>query len=71
VLRERMERAQANPDPLRGYVTAMRQDPQSRGGIGLARIRFEAALDLTLEVDGENVTVHAQGPLAQPARLAL
>lgn len=70
VLRARMERAQANPDPLQAYVTAMREDPHSRGGIGLARIRFEAALDLALEVEGQKVTVHAQGPLVSPARLA-
>jgi anti-sigma regulatory factor (Ser/Thr protein kinase) len=70
VLRQRMQRAQADPDPLQAYVTAMREDPESRGGIGLARIRFEAALDLALEVDGERVTVHAQGRLAVPARLA-
>ncbi len=70
VLRERMQRAQANPDPLEAYVAAMREDPDSRGGIGLARIRFEAALDLLLEVEGEKVTVHAHGPLAAPARLA-
>jgi hypothetical protein len=48
----------------------MREDPESRGGIGLARIRFEAALDLALEVDGERVTVLAHGPLAPPASLA-
>jgi hypothetical protein len=70
VLRERMARAQANPDPLDAYVAAMREAPGVRGGIGLARIRFEAALDLALDVEGEKVTVHAQGPLAAPARLA-
>jgi hypothetical protein len=70
VLRDRMQRAQANPDPLEAYVAALREAPDSKGGIGLARIRYEAALDLVLEVDGERVTVLAQGPLASPERLA-
>jgi hypothetical protein len=70
VLRDRMQRTQSHPDPLEAYVAAMREDPESRGGIGLARIRFEAALDLVLEVEGEKVTVRAQGPLAAPERLA-
>ncbi len=66
VLRERLLRAQSFANPLDGYVAAMRADPESRGGIGLARIRFEAALDLALEVDGEKVTVRAAGPLNAP-----
>ena len=44
----------------------MREDPESRGGIGLARIRFEAGLELELEVSGQKITVHAVGPLAAP-----
>jgi hypothetical protein len=67
VLRTRLERAQSHADPLQAYVAAMSEDPTSRGGIGLARIRFEAALDLALEVEGGKVTVHAAGPLAAPA----
>ena len=47
-------------------MAALREDPESRGGIGLARIRFEAALDLALEVQGERVTITAAGPLAAP-----
>jgi hypothetical protein len=66
VLRERLRRMQSFPNPLDGYVAAMREDPDSRGGIGLARIRFEAALDLVLEVDGEKVTIRAAGPLMAP-----
>jgi hypothetical protein len=66
VLRERLRRMQSFPNPLDGYVAAMREDPNSRGGIGLARIRFEAALDLALEVDGEKVTIRAAGPLMAP-----
>jgi anti-sigma regulatory factor (Ser/Thr protein kinase) len=66
VLRSRLDKAQSHPDPLEAYVEAMREDPHSRGGIGLARIRFEAALDLALEVDGDRVTIRAAGPLAAP-----
>lgn len=70
VFRSRVDRTQSHRNPLDGYVEAMREDPHSRGGIGLARVRFEAALDSALEVDGERVTIHADGPLmpdpAQP-----
>lgn len=66
VLRERLARAQADPNPLQAYVAAMRESPHSRGGIGLARIRFEAALELALEIHGETVTIHARGPLSPP-----
>jgi hypothetical protein len=66
VLRARLHKTQSHANPLDGYVEAMREDPHSRGGIGLARVRFEAALDLALEVEGEKVTIHAAGPLAAP-----
>jgi two-component sensor histidine kinase len=63
ILRTRLHRTLAHENALEGYVAAMREDPESRGGIGLARIRFEAALDLALFVDGERVTIRAAGPL--------
>jgi anti-sigma regulatory factor (Ser/Thr protein kinase) len=66
VLRERLGRTLSHEDPLEGYLAAMKDDPHSRGGIGLARIRFEAALELDLEVAGERVTMHATGPLRAP-----
>jgi hypothetical protein len=66
VLRARLTKTQSHRSPLEGYVQAMREDPESRGGIGLARIRYEAALDLALEVEGEKVTIHAAGPLTAP-----
>jgi anti-sigma regulatory factor (Ser/Thr protein kinase) len=66
VLRDRLDKTLAHADPLEGYVAAMRDDPESRGGIGLARIRFEAALELALDVEGERVTVRAVGPLVVP-----
>lgn len=70
-LRDRLERTLAHADPLEGYVEALRSDPESRGGIGLARIRYEAALELALLVDGARVTVQAAGPLSAPAPAAL
>ena len=66
VLRSRLARNRSHASPLAGYVAAMREDPESRGGIGLARIRFEAGLELELEVSGQKITVHAVGPLAAP-----
>lgn len=66
VLRSRLARTLSHANPLDGYVAAMREAPEERGGIGLARIRFEAALDLEIEVEGEKVTVHAAGLLAVP-----
>ena len=66
VLRDRLGKMLEHANPLAGYVAAMREDPGSRGGIGLARIRFEAALDLALDVQGERVTVRAAGPLVAP-----
>lgn len=64
VLRARVDRVQAQPDPLAGYLEAMRTDPTSRGGLGLSRVRFESDLDLGVEVHGGRVTVHAAGALA-------
>jgi anti-sigma regulatory factor (Ser/Thr protein kinase) len=66
ILRERLGRTVAHANPLQGYLAAMKEDPHSRGGIGLARIRFEAALELDLEVAGGRITMHATGPLAAP-----
>jgi anti-sigma regulatory factor (Ser/Thr protein kinase) len=71
VLRTRLDRTQSYANPLEGYVAAMREDPESRGGIGLARIRFEAALDLALQVDGERVTIRAAGPFVPPEPVLL
>ncbi len=67
VLRERLAAIAAHPDPLSAYVAAMREAPGRRGGLGLPRIRYEAALELELEHEDDRVTVHAHGPLAVPA----
>src|SRR5574340_279801 len=57
-LRERLAEIAAHPDPLAAYLSAMREAPHSRGGLGLPRILYEAALELELEVDhaGDRVT---------------
>ncbi len=66
VLRERLAAIHAHGDPLTGYLAAMHESPESRGGIGLSRVRFEAALELEMSHDDGRVTVHAHGPLAPP-----
>lgn len=66
VLRERLAALAAHPDPLTAYVAAMRESPDTRGGLGLPRVRYEAALELELTHEDRRVTVHAHGPLASP-----
>jgi hypothetical protein len=45
----------------------MRETPVStRGGLGLARVRFEAQLELSVSRNGGELTVHASGPLRAP-----
>jgi anti-sigma regulatory factor (Ser/Thr protein kinase) len=63
----RLERLNSEPDALRGYLRAMNETPAaSRGGLGLARIRFEAQLELSVIREGRLVTVLARGPLDAP-----
>ena len=66
VLRERIATIASQRDPLEGYLAAMHENPDGRGGIGLSRVRFEAALELEGTHDDGLVTVHAHGPLAPP-----
>jgi anti-sigma regulatory factor (Ser/Thr protein kinase) len=63
----RLEQLNAEPDALRGYLKAMQESPTAhRGGLGLARVRFEAQLDLTVIREGQRVTILARGPLDAP-----
>ena len=62
-LRERLARIYLDQDPLTAYVRTMGEDLSGRGGLGLARVRFEAGLELDLSEDDDRVTVHASGPL--------
>ncbi len=71
VLRERVAAIAAHPDPLAAYLAAMKESPDTRGGLGLPRVRYEAELDLEVTHEGDRVTVHAHGPLAQPQRAAI
>jgi hypothetical protein len=55
------------PDALRHYMAAMKESPSHvRGGLGLARIRFECQLDLSVSRSGGRITVHASGALRTP-----
>jgi anti-sigma regulatory factor (Ser/Thr protein kinase) len=68
VLRERVDRMNGEPDALRHYLEAMRAAPKNaRGGLGLARVRFEAQLELSVSRSAGRVTVHASGKLCPPA----
>lgn len=71
VLRERLERMAAEPDALKFYVATMRETPMNaRGGLGLARVHFEAQLDLSAAWAEGHVTVVAVGRLRPPAIVA-
>jgi len=64
----RIEGMYGEPDALTHYLKAMDDTPSSeRGGLGLARVRFECQLDLTVSRLEGRVTVHATGPLRAPA----
>jgi anti-sigma regulatory factor (Ser/Thr protein kinase) len=66
-LQGRVSHINAEPDALRSYLRAMEEAPSSsRGGLGLARIRFEAQLELAVIREGRRVTVLARGPLNAP-----
>ena len=68
LLRDRIAAIASQQDPLQGYLAAMHENPEGRGGIGLSRVRFEASLELEVTHDDGQVTVHAHGPLAPPAQ---
>jgi len=66
-LRERIERMNGEPDALAHYVQMMRENPAStRGGLGLARVRFEAQLEISVRREAGRVIVEACGPLRAP-----
>jgi anti-sigma regulatory factor (Ser/Thr protein kinase) len=67
-LKERVARMNSEPDALRHYLAEMSTSPATvRGGLGLARVRFEAQLALSVTRSGGRVTVHASGALRAPA----
>jgi anti-sigma regulatory factor (Ser/Thr protein kinase) len=68
VLREKVETMNREPDALAHYLGAMKRAPQTtRGGLGLARVRFEAQLHVSVSRSAGRVTVHATGALCPPA----
>ncbi|SRR6266568_624205 len=67
-LQVRLAKLQAE-EPLAGYVHAMADDPKAPGGLGLARIRYEAQLELEVIESGDRLTVSAKGKL-KPAQLS-
>ena len=63
----RLDRINNEPDPLRSYLRAMAEAPMNqRGGLGLARVRFEAQLELSITREGNRITVLAWGRLRAP-----
>jgi hypothetical protein len=61
-LRARLARLYARPDALDAYLAAMDEDPHGRGGLGLARVRYEAGLDLDIQESAGRITVRAYTP---------
>jgi anti-sigma regulatory factor (Ser/Thr protein kinase) len=67
-LRERVAGMYREADALRHYLATMKEQPSSaRGGLGLARVRFEAQLEIRVRPHSAGrVVVEAEGPLRAP-----
>ncbi len=63
-LRECVAEIQASDEPFALYQRLMRRTCgiQAESGLGLARIRAEGELNLSLQIDGSVVTIVASGP---------
>ncbi len=68
-LRDRLAAMYREPDALRHYLGTMKEQPTTaRGGLGLARIRFEAQMDIRVRrTSAERITVEAEGPIRAPS----
>ena len=66
-LRDRID-TMRREDALAHYLTVMKEQPSSvRGGLGLARVHFEAQLDIRVRrPSADRVIVEAEGPLRAP-----
>jgi anti-sigma regulatory factor (Ser/Thr protein kinase) len=72
MLRERIEKMNTEPDALAHYVKMMRENPaNTRGGLGLARVRFEAQLEISVRREAGRAIVEACGPLRAPRLTAI
>ncbi|HEX9399163.1 MAG TPA: ATP-binding protein [Anaeromyxobacter sp.] len=67
-LRQKVDAMYAEPDSLAHYLRTMKEQPSSaRGGLGLARVRFEAQLDIRVRrKSATRIIVEAEGPLRAP-----
>jgi anti-sigma regulatory factor (Ser/Thr protein kinase) len=66
-LRARVEKMNSEPDALAHYVQTMKENPATtRGGLGLARVRFEAQLEISVRREAGRAIVEACGPLRAP-----
>jgi anti-sigma regulatory factor (Ser/Thr protein kinase) len=65
----RIEAMYREPDALRSYLRTMKEHPTTaRGGLGLARVRFEAQMDIRVHrTAGGRITVEAEGPIRAPS----
>jgi anti-sigma regulatory factor (Ser/Thr protein kinase) len=71
-LHERIDRMNHEPDALAHYVQMMRENPAvTRGGLGLARVRFEAQLEISVRREAGRAIVEACGPLRAPRLTAV
>ena len=70
-LSEIVRRMEAEPDPLKHYLALMHETVKRAegSGLGLARIRFEARMELKVDIKDNAVCVHAWGALNAPTLL--
>jgi hypothetical protein len=61
-LQDLVESMSRYPDPMAHYVALMRETSKRKegSGLGLARLRAEAGMDLGLSLDGRDVCITAQ-----------
>lgn len=71
-LQDRVTAMYREPDALREYLRAMKERPATaRGGIGLARVRYEAQMDIHVRRVADRITVEAEGPIRAPSLATL
>lgn len=68
-LRNRVDAMYRERDALRDYLRTMKEQPSTaRGGLGLARVRFEAQMEIRVRrSSAARIVVEAEGPLRAPA----